>query len=58
MQIDVRTWDAFAPKRWPRDPADATRAQQLLVSWRIWLANGRRWGGNQWPNTSRLCHVP
>lgn len=57
MQIDLDTWAAYAPRWWPRDPADATPAQQLLVAWRIWLGNGRRWGGRQWPNTARICGV-
>lgn len=56
-QIDVGTWRHFAPRTWPQDPAYATPAQQTLVAWRIYVANGRRWGGNQWPNTSRLCGV-
>jgi hypothetical protein len=54
-QIDVSTWAAFAPRWWPRDPALASPAQQTLVAWRIYVANGRRWGGNQWPNSSREC---
>lgn len=57
MQILVSTWKAFAPKGWPRDPAKASRAQQLLVTWRIWRANGRRWGGNQWPQSAAACGV-
>jgi hypothetical protein len=58
FQIDVNTWAAYAPRRWTRDPAAASRAQQLLVAWRIWRGNGDRWGGNQWPNSSRACGVP
>jgi hypothetical protein len=54
-QILDTTWLAFAPPSWPRDPAEATPAQQILVAWRIWLANGRRWGGLQWPASARLC---
>jgi hypothetical protein len=57
LQIDEDTWAAFAPRRWTRDPAHASRAQQLFVAWRIWHANGDRWGGNQWPNSSRACGV-
>lgn len=57
MQIDTRTWSAYAPRSFPADPADATPAEQLLVAWRIYNANGRRWGGNQWPKTSRACGV-
>jgi hypothetical protein len=57
LQIAVKTWAAHAPAKWTRDPAAATRAQQLFVAWRIWWANGRRWGGNQWPNSSRACGV-
>lgn len=59
FQIDVRTWAAFQPRRWPTDPADASPAQQTLVAWRIYVANGRRWGhglmGWQWPLSSRAC---
>jgi hypothetical protein len=59
FQIDVGTWQHFAPARWPSDPADASPAQQTLVAWRIYVANGRRWGvgriGAQWPNTARAC---
>lgn len=54
-QIDVSTWQAFAPKTWPHDPADASPAQQTLVAWRIYVANGRRWGNGQWPLSSRAC---
>ncbi len=57
MQIDLGTWLAFAPASFPRDPAAATPAQQVFVAFRIWLANGRRFGGRQWPQTSRLCGV-
>lgn len=57
FQIDVDTWAAFAPRRWTRDPAHATRAQQVVVAHRIWHANGDRWGGSQWPNSSRACGV-
>ena len=57
-QIDVRTWQTFAPKGWPQDPADASPPQQTLVAWRIWLHNGRSWGNNQqWPTTARICGV-
>ena len=54
-QIDVGTWQSFAPRTWPRDPADATKAQQTLVAWRIYVANGRQWGNGQWPLSSRAC---
>jgi hypothetical protein len=57
FQIDVDTWAAHAPRHWTRDPAHASRPQQLLVAWRIWRANGRRWGGHQWPNTAAACGV-
>jgi hypothetical protein len=56
-QIDVRTWAHFAPRSWPRDPADASSAQQTFVAWLIWQSNGRRWGRTQWPSTSRICGV-
>lgn len=55
MQIDVRTWASYAPRGFPADPADATPREQLYVAYQIWVANGRRWGGNQWPNTSKAC---
>jgi hypothetical protein len=51
------TWASFKPRRWPLDPAKASPAQQTLVAWRIYVANGHRWGGNQWPNSSRACGV-
>ena len=54
-QIDVGTWQVFAPKHWPQDPAYASPAQQTLVAWRIYVWNGRKWGGGQWPNTARAC---
>lgn len=58
FQIDVNTWRTFAPRRWPQDPARATRAQQVLVAWRIWQHNGRSWGANgQWPGTAAACGV-
>jgi hypothetical protein len=57
LQIGLATWVAFAPKRWPKDPARASRAQQLLVAWRIWRANGNRWGGRQWPGSAAACGV-
>ena len=43
MQINVATWSAYAPRSFPRDPASATRAQQLFVAWRIFVASGRTW---------------
>ena len=55
MQIDVGTWDHFAPAGYPRSPADATPHQQLVVSYRIWLANGHRFGGNQWYHSAAAC---
>jgi hypothetical protein len=58
FQINVATWASFAPARWPRDPAAASRAQQVLVAWRIWLHNGHSWGANnQWPGTAAACGV-
>jgi len=57
MQIDLRTWVAMAPPGFPADPAVATIAQQLAVSYRIWLANGRRFSG-QWTNAAAACGVP
>ena len=55
MQIDMGTWAAYAPRGYPPDPALASPFQQLVVAYRVWLANGRRWGGNAWPNSSREC---
>lgn len=55
MQIDVRTWTSMAPRGFPVDPAASTPRQQLIVAYRIYVANGRRFGGNQWPNSSREC---
>jgi hypothetical protein len=58
MQIDSGTWSEMAPSTFPALPARATPWQQLLVSFRIWLANGHRFGGNQWPESSASCGVP
>ena len=59
MQILISTWQKFAPKSFPRDPADATKKQQIFVTFRIWEANGRVWGrgliGDQWPNSAMEC---
>jgi hypothetical protein len=55
MQIDIRTWDHFAYRLFPRDPAAATPHEQLIVAYRIWRANGRRFGGGQWPVSSEVC---
>lgn len=70
MQIAISTWQSIIAKlnlqhiarRYhlyplPSDPAQATPEQQFFVSWFIWLINGHRFGGNQWPNSSRACGV-
>lgn len=57
MQIDVGTWASYRPAGYPPDPAAASPGQQLYVAWLIWLANGHRFGGHQWPLSSRLCGV-
>ena len=57
MQIDVTTWAAQAPKGFPREPASASPREQLVVAYRIWRANGRRFGGGQWPYSSMACGV-
>jgi hypothetical protein len=57
MQIAVGTWDEMAPRNYPREPAAATPHEQLVVAYRIWLANGHRFGGNQWPLSSLACDV-
>lgn len=51
------TWEAFRPRSFPVRSWRASPAQQTLVAWRVYVANGRRWGGNQWPVTSRICGV-
>ena len=58
FQIGYYMWNVYAPHGWTRDPAQASRAQQVLVAWRIWYHNGKRWGGNQWPHDSRVCGIP
>ena len=55
MQIAVGTWVSFAPRVYPREPASATPDQQLVVAHKIWAANGHRWGGEAWPNSSLAC---
>jgi hypothetical protein len=55
MQIAVGTWLALAPKGFPREPASASPRQQLVVAYRIWRENGRRFGGSQWPYSSSSC---
>ena len=55
MQIDVGTWGRLAPASFPRSPADASPHQQLIVAYRIWLANGHRFGGHQWFHSAAAC---
>ncbi len=57
MQIDVATWDSFAPLRYPREAAAATPHEQLEVAYRIWIENGHRFGGNQWFLSAESCGV-
>jgi len=57
FQIAFSTWQSYAPRGYPSDPAAATRAQQVLVAHRIWVANGHRWGGGQWPGTAAACDI-
>jgi Transglycosylase-like domain len=57
MQIDVDTWSALAPHGFPRAPAVASPQEQLVVAYRIWRANGHRFGGGQWPYSSDACGV-
>lgn len=50
----------FLPGTWRSvggvgNPALASRALQLQLAYIVWLNNGRRWGGRQWPTTARLC---
>jgi hypothetical protein len=55
MQINVGTWLAYAPSRFPREPEAATPDEQLVVAHRIWAANCDRFGGDEWPNSSVAC---
>jgi hypothetical protein len=57
MQIDVGTWVAHAPRNFPREPAAASPHEQLVVAFRIWRANGHRFGGGEWPSSSTACGV-
>jgi hypothetical protein len=57
MQIDVGTWHSRAPRRYPSEPSAATPHEQLVVAYRIWLANGHRFGGNQWYLSAASCGV-
>jgi hypothetical protein len=57
MQINVWTWAHWAPRDFPREPAAASPREQLVVAFRIWNANGHRFGGGQWPYSSIACHV-
>ena len=43
------------PDRFPREPETATPDEQLVVAHRIWAANGDRFGGDEWPNSSVAC---
>jgi hypothetical protein len=58
MQINVGTWAEMAPRGYPSEPAAATPRQQLVVAYRIWVANDDRFGGNQWPVSSVECGAP
>src|SRR5262249_20251850 len=57
LQIDVGTWAAPAPRRVLHAPVAAAPREQLVVAYRIWRANGRRFGGGQWPYSSTACGV-
>jgi hypothetical protein len=57
MQIDVDTWAAHAPRGFPHEPAAASPREQLVVAYRIWRANGSRFGGGQWPFSASACGV-
>lgn len=52
------TWRAHVVHGWPLNPARASPPQQTFIAWRNWIANGRRWGGHQWPNSARACGIP
>lgn len=54
MQFLLTTWVSMGGKAtsvW--DIARASPREQLYRSWLLWLANGRRWGG-QW-GTAGVC---
>jgi hypothetical protein len=55
MQISIGTWETFARRPFPSDPAAATPREQLEVSFLIWRANGRRFGGHQWYYSAERC---
>jgi hypothetical protein len=57
LQIDVNTWSSLAPATFPTNPASASPRQQLFVAYRIWLANGHRFGGHQWYYSAAACGV-
>ena len=57
MQINISTWAHGAPHGVPLEPAAASPHEQLVVAYRIWGANGHRFGGGQWPYSSLACHV-
>lgn len=56
-QFNDGTWAAYRPRSFPSRSWLASPAQQTLVAWRVWVANGHAWGGNQWPTTSKICGV-
>lgn len=64
MQIDVGTWRSMLShgyrltRGFPAAPELASPYQQLVVAYLIWVSNGHRFGGSQWPNTARACGVP
>lgn len=55
MQIAIGTWLVYAPRAYPREAAYASPREQLVVAHKIWAANGHRWGGSAWPNSSIAC---
>jgi hypothetical protein len=52
FQFMASTWRSMGGRGLP---SRATRREQIYRAYLNWKANGRRWGGQQWPTTARLC---
>lgn len=51
-QFTLSTWQSVGGQGYPHE---ASSDEQTYRAWMNWASNGHRWGGSQWPNSSRLC---